>query len=311
VLRSVGGLAVEIAARFAEPLAFQQAASGEYFVFDRRAHAVYRLDAAGTLQRLVEIGHEEGRLLEPTAFDLAPDGSFAVADAPGLVERVQVFVASGGRVTGFTLPGRTTPRIVLDGLVLNGVGSLRYTGSSILINQPETGALITEYSLSGRALRSIGTLRRTGYEQDRDLHLALNTGIPLLDPRGGYYFVFQAGIPLFRKYDAHGRFVFERHVEGRELDPLLATLPTVWPRRRLADRELPLVPPVVRTAAVDPRGQVWISLVVPYTYVYDPDGDKIRTVQFRAAGLVAPTSLFFASPSRLLVTPGCYEFAVP
>jgi hypothetical protein len=43
-------------------------------------------------------------------------------------------------------------------------------------------------------------------------------------------------------------------------------------------------------------------------YVYDPDGDKIRVVQFYGAGLLRPTSLFFAGPGRLLVAPGCYEF---
>ena len=51
-----------------------------------------------------------------------------------------------------------------------------------------------------------------------------------------------------------------------------------------------------------------ISLTVPYTYVYDGQGDKVRTVQFSAAGLISPTSLFFTREGRLLVTPGCYEF---
>ena len=31
----------------------------------------------------------------------------------------------------------------------------------------------------------------------------------------------------------------------------------------------PLVPAMIRTAAVDPDGNLWISLVAPYTYVYD------------------------------------------
>lgn len=61
---------------------------------------------------------------------------------------------------------------------------------------------------------------------------------------------------------------------------------------------------------MDPDGNLWIALITPYTYVYNPRGDKIRTVQFRAAGTIAPTSMFFASAGRLLVTPGCYEFTV-
>ena len=59
---------------------------------------------------------------------------------------------------------------------------------------------------------------------------------------------------------------------------------------------------------MDRNGQLWVSLAVPYTYVYDTHGDKARTVQFRGAGILSPTSLFFNGAGRLLVTPGCYEF---
>jgi hypothetical protein len=61
---------------------------------------------------------------------------------------------------------------------------------------------------------------------------------------------------------------------------------------------------------VDQAGNLWVALAVPYTYVYAPDGDKIRTVQFQGAGVLAPTSLFFGAKGRLLATPGLYEFEV-
>jgi len=312
VLQSSGGLSAYVAGQFQEPLAFQQSPGGGYFVFDRRAHTVYRVDAAGTAARkIVEIGFEEGRILQPEAFDLAPDGSFVVADAPNGRERIQIFRPDGVKLGGFDLPGRAAARITLGTLVLNGVGSLDYTGRSLLINQPETGALITEYTLAGRAVRTIGRLRATGHESDRDIHLALNTGLPLAHPAGGFYFVFQAGVPMFRRYAQDGRLLFERHVEGPEIDPVVLGQPTTWPRRRVdPGGELPFVPPTVRAAELDPDGRLWIALSVPFTYVYDTHGEKIRTVQFRGAGLLNPTSLFFADRSRLLVTPGCYEFAV-
>ena len=132
-----------------------------------------------------------------------------------------------------------------------------------------------------------------------------------MNPKGRFYFVFQAGAPIFRKYDQSGRLLFERHIEGPELDGVIRSLPTTWPRRRTdSGSELPLILPTIRTAAVDPDGNLWVALNVPYTYMYDPDGEKLRTVQFRGAGILTPTSLFFASPSVLLVTPGCYEFTV-
>ena len=54
--------------------------------------------------------------------------------------------------------------------------------------------------------RSIGNLRRTGHEDDAEVHLALNSGIPLVDPTGGFYFVFQTGEPFIVRirYRVHG-----------------------------------------------------------------------------------------------------------
>ncbi len=310
-LRSTGGLPPAICNVFREPLGFQQTAGGVYYVFDRRGHAVYSVDpeARGT-RKVVEIGGEGGRVLEPSAFDLAPDGRFAVADAPTGRERLQVFDFAGTWITGFTLPGRATTRISVGGLALGGVSTLVFLGDGIVLNQPETGALITEYGLAGTPVRSMGALRATGHESDRQLHLAMNAGIPLPHPAGGYYFVFFAGAPVFRRYDARGILIFERVMQGRELDPVLDDMPKRWPRRTVDGAELPLVVPTVRTAAVDAAGNLWVSFLIPYTYVFDAEGEKWRTVQFRAAGIVVPTSLFFNQKGRLLVTPGCYEFSV-
>lgn len=310
VLRSVGGLPPHIVGLFEEPLSFQQAPGGAYYVFDRRGHTVYAVDAARTAAvKLVEIGPETGRIIQPRGFDTSPAGPFVVADAPRGIERVQIFGASGTRLGGFALPVRErSTTVALGALVLSGIGSIEYGNDSLLISHPESGALITEYSTAGRTRRSVGRLRATGHEQDPDLHLGLNAGLPLLDPTGGYFYVFLGGRPMFHKYDADGRLLFERHIEGAEIDRYLATLPGRWPTRRVEDRELPLVTPAIRAAAVDPRGQLWVSLIQPYTYVYDAQGDKVRSVQFRAAGTISPTSLFFTTDGRLLVTPGCYEF---
>jgi hypothetical protein len=310
VLKSVSTLAPDIVGQFREPIGFKQTANGDYYVFDRRAHAVYSVDAGGsTSRKLVQIGAEDGRVIEPSAFDVAINGSFAVADSPNGRERVQLFDAAGVRTGGFLLPGRGAARVVLGSLSLNGVGTLAYTGRSVVMSQPDSGWLITEYGLAGTPLRTLGQLRRTGHESDRQLHLALNAGIPVPIPGGGYYFVFMAGPPAFRKYDAEGELVYERTIQGREIDPMVQALPNRWPRRTVGDGELPMVAPTVRTAAVDGAGRLWVAFVLPYTYVYDSDGEKIRSVQFRGAGIISPASLAFTASGRLLITPGCYEFA--
>ena len=224
VLQSTDGLPAHVVGLFRQPVAFQQSINGDYYVLDRRGQTVYRVTPTGEAEELVEIGPEQGRLLGATSLHVGPSGRFVVADAPSGRERVQIFEGDGTPVGQFTLPGRAAPRITLGTMVLNGVGSLQFTDRSILMNQPELGGLITEFSLAGHPFRTFGTFRRTGHEDDRDVNLSLNSGIPLVDPTGGYYFVFQAGVPIFRKYDAAGTLRFERHIEGAELDPIIAAL---------------------------------------------------------------------------------------
>jgi hypothetical protein len=308
VLQSVDAIPAHLAGRFRDPAGFQRAASGQYFVFDRRSQIVFGVDdARSSAWEIVHIGSEPGRIINPVAFAVDRSGTFVVADSPNNQERIQVFTPAGFRIGGFLLPGRVRARVVLDGLALNGIGSLQFTGTSVLLSQPDTGMLITEYSLDGTPLRSFGELRRTGHEGDEALHVALNAGLPVIDPRGGFFFVFQTGEPMFRKYDAGGKLVFERRIQGREIDELVARLPTQWPRRRPDSGELPYATPTIRTAAADEHG-LWVSFSEPYTYVFDGDGDKIRTVQFRAAGIVSPNHLFFDGAGHLLVTPGLYIF---
>jgi hypothetical protein len=300
----------EIAGRFRDARGFQQSASGQYYVFDRRAHTVWGVAARfESAFRIVEIGAEPGRIIDPTTFAVAPDGTFVVADAPRGQPRIQLFSAAGFLTSGFFLTQPARPRITIDDTVMNGIGSLQYGGRSILVSQPESGALVSEYSLTGQPIRSIGTLRTTGHESDADVHIALNSGIPLVARSGALYFVFQAGLPVFRKYDAQGALVFERQMQGRELDDLVPRLPSVWPRNPL-DGELPLVRPTIRSAAVDAADRLWVSFDAGFTYVFDADGDKVRTVTFRGAGEVRPGTMFFGREGQLLVTPGLHEYHV-
>ena len=300
----------EISGRFREARGFQQSASGQYFVFDRRAHMVYGVDEQMSSKwDIVQIGAEPGRILDPTAFAVAPDGTFVVADAPARQARVQVFTPAGFRIAGFTFEQQVRPRIVLDGTVMSGIGSLQYTGDAIWLSQPEIGALVSEYTVTGQPRRSIGALRATGHESDRDVHLALNSGIPVMVPSGGLYFVFQAGLPVFRRYDGDGTLLFERRIQGVEVDPVVAALPSSWPRNPL-DGELPLVRPTIRSAALDRTGRLWVAFAAGFSYVFDAEGDKVRAVTLRGAGVVSPGTMFFGTRGQLLVTPGLHEYLV-
>ena len=310
-IRADGGLPPHIAGAFEEPAGFEQSRNGTYYVFDRRRHSVHVVGRNMAASRtLVDIGQEDGRIIQPSGFAVAADGRFVVTDVPRRRQRIQTFDATGARLGGFELPGQPAARIVLGTVMLNGAGTAQLTERGLLLSHPESGALFTEYSHAGYPLASVGQLRSTGFETDRDLHIAMNAGLPLVDPTGGFYYVFITGAPVFRKYDASGRLLFERLMQGREMDDLLARQPTTWPRRQRLDTQVPLVTPIVRAAAVNSRGELWVSLAVPFTYVFDASGDKTRTVQFQAGGLVTPTSLAFSPDGRLLVTPGCFAFVV-
>lgn len=309
-LTPVAALPAHLAGTFQDITACHQTAEGEYFIFDRRSHSVYVVPAGlDAVRKLIEIGTEPGRLLDPTAFDLAADGTFAVADAPHRAPRVQRFLTSGSSLNGFYLEGRAGSRIALGNLVLSGIAALEYTGTALFVSQPERGALVSEYGVDGTGVRSFGALRPTGQEGTPDVHLALNSGLVIANPAGGFYFVFLAGVPVFRKYDAAGTLLFERHVEGADLDPFLQSLPTTWTRRKTEEGEMPLVLPSVYAAGADRHGNLWISLAVGSTYVYDAAGDRRRIVRFRApGGPLQPTGLSFLREGRVLVTPGCYAF---
>lgn len=54
---------------------------------------------------------------------------------------------------------------------------------------------------------------------------------------------------MLRKYSAAGDRLFERHIEGTELDGVIQSLPTTWPTHVIGSREIPAVAPAVHTAA--------------------------------------------------------------
>ena len=144
ILRPVRAVPPHVAGRFRDVRAFQQSPAGHHYVFDRRAHRVSAIDESfDSAWQIVQIGAEPGRIIGPTAFSTAPDGRFAVADAPEGRPRIQIFHPAGFRESGFTLPDRSRARVASDDMVLSGIASILFTGSSILISQPENGALDT------------------------------------------------------------------------------------------------------------------------------------------------------------------------
>ena len=166
------------------------------------------------------------------------------------------------RVTGFFLPGQPAARVTIDNLMLNGAGSIQHAGNTLLISHPESGALFTEYSPGGYAQRSIGRLRATGFEDDRELHVAMNAGLPLVDPTGGFYLRLHhrpAAVPQVRRDGSAGLRAAHRRARARRLPGDAADALAATPRR---GQDVPFVtpsfapPPSARTRrAVDLAGR--------------------------------------------------------
>ena len=185
IVRSIGAVPLDIAGRFRSPSGFQQSASGQYFVSIAGAHTVFWYRCT-TDERLAD---RRNRLRAWP--DHRPDRIFGRArrahswspTRPTTCERIQIFSPAGFRIRG--LPAERPAEAACGPGQPGGRRhrlDAQYTGTSILISQPDTSALITEYTLAGGVNRLIGTLRRTGHEDDPDLHVALNTGVPLIDP---------------------------------------------------------------------------------------------------------------------------------
>jgi hypothetical protein len=312
VLTPISSLPPDLVGRLREPAAFAQTSTGGYVVFDRRAQKIFGVDAARrALTTLVDIGPSDGQILQPDVIAFGPNRTFAVVDQPKGYERLQIFFEDGtplGRVQRW--PARAgEERLSVNGVTFFGLGAIALGRETVVAGGQQPGALMTEFDREGNGLRSIGQMRPTGHESDPLAHRALNAGIPLIASDGSLIWVFTTGVPLLRKYAADGTLLYERHIEGPELDGPIQSLPQRYPTRPLNGREYPAVVGTVTAAAIDADDRVWVSLNVPFTYVYDRSGEKVRTVQFRGTETMTPTSFFFTPSGTVLVTPGCFEFS--
>ena len=122
-----------------------------------------------TARKIVDVGQEEGRIIQPSGFDTTAEGSFVVADVPRGQERLQIFGPGALRTGGFFIAGRSMPQVIIGNYALTGISSLQFNGGSIFVSEPERGSLITEYSTAGVPQRTIGRLRATGHASRRSL----------------------------------------------------------------------------------------------------------------------------------------------
>ena len=186
-LRSIGGLPPHIAGAFQEPVGLP-AGSRRHLLRLRppRPRGVrdrcrpQRVRNAGRHRSGGGPHHPAQRLRRraATAASSWPTRRAAASAFRCSIRRARVRPASSCRAS----PRR---RSSSDNLMLNGTGSVHFGGSRLLLSHPESGALVTAYTPAGYPTMTFGRLRPTGFESDRELHLAHNAGLPLADPTGG------------------------------------------------------------------------------------------------------------------------------
>ena len=276
----------------------------------RRTRSTASTQQQASAWEIVQIGAEPGRIIDPTAFAVAP-----TAPSSSPTRRTAASASRSSRrpdsaIGGFLLPGALKARVAArqQRAERHRIAAVhRHVDPDVAAGDRRPDHRV--HAAGRREPDDRIAAARPATKTIREVHLALNSGIPLVDPAGGFFFVFQTGEPVFHKYDRDGQLVFERHIAGsRDRSRSSPTCRRRGRSGRRAKARCRWCAPTIRTAAVDRAGHLWIAFVVPYTYVFDRDGDKIRTVQFRGAGIVAPNSLFFGKKGRLLVTPGLYEF---
>jgi hypothetical protein len=196
ILRPTAALPLRLVEDVQSPRAFVETSAGEALILDAGTQAVYAINAERTrTRRVISVGVEAGHIIRPTGFSLGPNDLLAIADSPGSYSRLQNFDSAGRLIGWFYLAEQPGARLSLGGLSLQGPGAMASTGRTFLFSAPGTGSLINEFDAQGEAVRGIGTPRPTGQEADPALHVALNRGLPLVDPTGGYFFVFDSGVP--------------------------------------------------------------------------------------------------------------------
>ncbi len=237
-----------------------------YYVSDRKRHSVIVFNERFEIQREIGgIGSAPGRLFRPGYIEVSDDGIIYVQD--GGNERIQSFTLDGTHLGTFS----TEPYM----------GFAAGTRGEIYLGQPEKGALISVHSREGKLLRSFGKLKdysdfygEAFRDRNEEFSNAINRVRLSVDRDGNILASFML-IPLIQKYTRDGELVFERRLEGPEIDAL-----TQSPSGRLTMSMDGFVGEIIALEAIPlPNGEIGVVLTDRSIYVADQSGQRLRVLR--------------------------------
>lgn len=241
----------------------------KYFLTDIEGNRLLVINRNMEVERnFGRIGSGPGRLFHPGYLDVGGDGTVFVED--GGNERIVKFDQSGHYTGEFRVNA-------FQGMAVD-------TQDHLYLGQPEEGSLITVYSSAGTRLRSFGQLKKYSeiygesfHDKDSSYNVALNR-VRLATDKDGYLYVSFMITPLIQKYAPDGTLMFERRLEGPEIDRLMDA---IQKRRYIATKSDGVD---VRIIALDPvidpaNGNIMVPLVDGSIYVTDREGNKVSLLR--------------------------------
>ncbi|MBA3242225.1 MAG: hypothetical protein H0T60_13430 [Acidobacteria bacterium] len=251
-----------------------------YVVSDRTRSSVLVINERSEIVREIGgIGSAPGRLFRPGYLDVASEGAIYVQD--GGNERIQSFDIEGRYLGGFA-----TTRFT---------GFAAGAGGEVFLGQPEKGNLVSVYSREGKALRSFGSLKKLSEVYGPDFALddekwrnAINRVKLSIEPDGGVLVSFMLA-PFIQKYTREGELVFERRLEGPEVERLAEAVVSPGGGGNLTVTTDGFPEHVMSLEAVSlPGGEINVILTDGSVYVADAEGNRVRVVRPRAEGRFTP-----------------------
>lgn len=274
--------------------------NGLYYVSERRRHSVIVLNDRFEVQKEIGgIGSAPDRLFRPGAIDVSDDGIIYVQD--GGNERIQSFSIDGTHLAAFDTG--------------QYMGFAAGTGGEIYLGQPENGALVSVYSREGKLLRSFGQLKLYSdlhgepfKDQNEEFSNGINRVRLSVDKDGNILVSFML-VPLIQKYTRNGQLLFERRLEGPEIETL-----TRAPGGHLSMSMDGFTQEIIALEAVPlPHGEIEVVLTDRSVYVADQNGQRLRVLHPHVEANFTPEMTGVTPTGELMVIGlnprNCYRLA--
>ena len=291
------------------------ATTSGYYALDSRGHRILEMDGAKLVVRQIgRIGQDPGSLYHPAWIAVHADGHLYVLD--DVAHRIQTFGTDGHLDAHFSID-------------LNINASAVASDGHVLVNDPQTGYLVTELDRSGKLVRRFGALHHMSdfygpavRSLDKTQRYSANRGIIGVDRTGNVYVAFE-NAPFIEKYDSAGTLVFSKPVDGVEADMIRDGVQRTKdaPMRHSVRGDESAGPYVVNGFAMDGEtGTMYLVLQWKQSWIYVLDSagttrgvltGQLGPMSLRNVTLDARRHTLLASRNAVRPSERAYEIVLP